>query len=347
MIKRALIAAVCVATFAITGNSFAVSDGHYRPERNHCRLSDDNSDAPHYVNPNCKSLIMTLSDGTGHEYFGMGSRQTPDGTFANTVDFWVDPGQGQMATWYVDSKGVHGPKMLPSKRGGNPATGMFIYFGADDNLDGGEHDSSNLINNGPSDGGGMEYNLDPATATAFVAALQSQNIQYLLTHPTPLFNGGFGACADGLCISADTTRRIAYTGTNKKVHRDVANYTWSYNKGKKAPYAVQWDPYNCAGPSDNAKDCGTPQHPHWTIEHWEDLNGTTYVEPGFQFFEDPDPQGSPGVLGLVGIPRNDPYPLPALYIGSCGAVFGGGPMQFPAAPNVNAAGQLVISTGCN
>jgi hypothetical protein len=123
---------------------------------------------------------------------------------------------------------------------------------------------------------------------------------------------------------------------------------WTYNKGKKAPYAVKWDPYDCAGPSDNAKDCGTPQHKNWTIEHWEDQNGTTYIEPGFQFFEDPDPQGSPGVLSLVGIPQNDPYPLPAVYFGSCGAILGGGPaMSFPAGPGVNAAGQLVIPTACN
>src|SRR5579864_3843294 len=343
MIKRALIATVCVATFAITGNSFAVSDGHYRYSRNHCTGSDNNSDRPNYTNPKCKNLIMTLSDGTGHEYLGMGSRQTANGTFANTVDFWVDPGQGQMATWYVDAKGLHGPTMVPSAGPGNPATGLFLYFGADDNLDGGEHDSSNFVNNGPSDGGGMQYNLDPATATAFVAALQSQNVAYLLTHPTPLFNGGFGACADGFCMSLDSARRVAYAGSNEKVHRDVANYMWTYNEGKKAPYPMQWDPYNCAGPTDNAKDCGTPQHPNWTMENWNDLNGTTYIEPGFQIYEDPDPQGSPGVLSLVGIPQNDPYPLPTLYIGSCGAVLGGGPMQFPAGPNVNAAGQLVIS----
>jgi len=327
---------VCLVTFAGFGNSFAVSDGHYRPDRNHCTNADDNSDTPKYVNPDCKSLIYTLSDGTGHEYFGAGARQTPDGTYANTIDFWFDPGQGQMATWYVDSAGLHGPKMVPSAGPGDPSTGLFIYFGADDNLDGGEHDSSNLINNGPSDGGGMEYNIDPATAAAWVAALQAQDTATLLENPTPLLNAGFGACADGLCISWDTTRRVAYQGLDTTKHRDVANYA-----------GVAWDPYNCAGPSDTVKDCSTPEHPDWTIENWEAQNGTTYIEPGFQLYEDPDPQGSPGVLGLVGIPQNDPYPLPALYIGSCGAILGGGPMQFPAGPNVNSAGQLVISTGCD
>ncbi len=346
MLKRALIGLVCLATFAGVGNAFAVSDGHYRPDRNHCTNADNNSDTPKYVNPNCKNLIMTLSDGTGHEYFGAGGRQTPDGTTVNTVDFWVDPGQGQMATWYVDSSGLHGPTMKPSAGPGDPSTGLFIYFGADDNLDNGEHDSSNLINNGPSDGGGMEYNLDPATATAWLAALQAHDLATLLSHPTPLFNGGFGSCADGLCMSTDTTRRIAYAGNNAGTHRDVAIYEWTHNHGKAKPTPVQWDPYNCAGPTDTVKDCSTPEHPDWTIQNWEDQNGTTYIEPGFQIYEDPDPQGSPGVLSLVGIPQKDPYPLPSLYIGTCGAVLGGGPMQFPAGPNVNSAGQLVISTGC-
>src|SRR5438105_8474534 len=116
---------------AVTGSSFAVSDGHYRPSRNHCTNFDDNSDNPKYVNPDCKSLIMTLSDGTGHEYFGAGTRQTPDGTFANTIDFWVDPGQGQMATWYVDSTGLPGPTMKPSAGPAGPSTRRFSHVGAD------------------------------------------------------------------------------------------------------------------------------------------------------------------------------------------------------------------------
>ena len=144
MMKRALVGMVCLVTFAAFGTSHAVSDGHYRPDRNHCTTADDNSDNAKYVNPDCKSLIFTISDGTGHEYIGAGTRQTPDGTFANTMDFWVDPGQGQMTTWYVDSSGLHGPTMLPSKGPGDPSTGLFVYFGADDNLDNGEHDSSDI-----------------------------------------------------------------------------------------------------------------------------------------------------------------------------------------------------------
>ena len=112
-------------------------------------------------------------------------------------------------------------------------------------------------------------------------------------------------------------------GRRRGTHRDVAIYEWTHNHGKAKPTPVQWDPYNCAGPSDGVKDCSTPDHPDWTIQNWYDMDGTVYIEPGFQIYEDPDPQGSPGVLSLVGIPQNDPYPLPALYFGTCGAVLGG------------------------
>ena len=346
--KRALVGLVCLVVFAGMGSSFAVSDGHYRPSRNHCKNTDENSltadGQPNgkYVNPDCKSLIWTLSDGTGHEYLGAGTRQTPDGTYANTIDFWFDPGNGQKAIWSVGQNGMTPPTIVPGDTHTDPSTGLFIYFGADDNLDGGEHDSSHLINNGPSDGGGMEYNIDPATAASWAAALQAQDAATFLENPIPLFNGGMGACADGFCMSMDTTRRVAYEGLDTTKHRDVANYIWS-DKTQQ-----QWDPYNCAGPSDSVQYCQDDKHPGWTIADWEAQNGTTYIEPGFQIYEDPDPQGSPGVLSLVGIPQQDPYPLPALYFGSCGAVLGGGPMgQFPPGPNVNAVGQLVISTACN
>ena len=59
---------------------------------------------------------------------------------------------------------------------------------------------------------------------------------------------------------------------------------------------------------------------------------------GFQFYEDPDPQGSPAT---------PIYPNPGIYVGTCGVVVGGGALPaLPASPLTNSAGQLVISTGC-
>ena len=65
-----------------------------------------------------------------------------------------------------------------------------------------------------------------------------------------------------------------------------------------------------------------------------------------QIYEDPDAQGSP--FGGA------PYPIPAIYVGTCGVIIGGGdvkqspmPPSQPGAPYINSAGQLVISTGCD
>jgi len=98
-------------------------------------------------------------------------------------------------------------------------------------------------------------------------------------------------------------------------------------------------------------------HPGW---HWYNLDGTVYTEPGIQIYEDPDPLGSPGVLSLVGLDQvkqaltgngNDPYPLPAFYLGTCGLVFGGGapgdPTRVDGTPLSNSAGQIVVKTACN
>jgi hypothetical protein len=62
-----------------------------------------------------------------------------------------------------------------------------------------------------------------------------------------------------------------------------------------------------------------------------------YAEPGVQVYEDPDAQASP-----IG-----PYPLPAVYAGTCGGIVGGG--SAPAAPDspvTNDAGQIEARTGC-
>src|ERR1041384_7216201 len=139
--RRVLALAACFAALASTGTSFAVSDGHYRPARNHCTGSDDNSDNSSYVNPSCKTLIMTLSDFGGHAYIGAGIPQPADGNFAGAMDFWVDPGNGQKATWSLSQDGFGAPAMTASDEpAANPTTGLRLYFGADDNLDGGEHD---------------------------------------------------------------------------------------------------------------------------------------------------------------------------------------------------------------
>src|SRR2546429_2531455 len=92
---------------------------------------------------------------------------------------------------------------------GDLATGLQVYFGADDNLDSGEHDSSKQVSNGPSDGGGMEVNIAPAAASAWVATLQAADTAGGAAAPPARLTAGGPARADDVCVSAATPRRPA------------------------------------------------------------------------------------------------------------------------------------------
>ncbi|MEY2438288.1 MAG: hypothetical protein QOF97_3124 [Acidimicrobiaceae bacterium] len=295
--RRWAIAGLAVAiTVGFAGVAVAgVSDGNYRPERQGCTGHADDSDHPDSTEPGCQSLTGNVRDGNGDEAVRAGFAQTADGQS-------VDPTSPQLDHGTID-----------------PTTGVFVYFGADDNLDNGEHDSSEQIGDGPSDGGAVVYNVDPASVAKWLAAVQGGDVSYLLTHPLPLVDAGFGSCADGICESVQTQQRVAYQGGGTG-QRDVADY-----QGK------EWDPASCGGPSDTAADCGPGG-----ISTWQNKEGTAYVEPGAQVYEDPNPEGSP-----IG-----PYPLTAVYAGTCGVIVGGGQVTAPASPVTNDAGQVKVSTGC-
>jgi hypothetical protein len=294
---RRLVAGVVMAAMLGVGGVAAagVSDGNYDPARQHCSGHADDSDAPDRVEEGCQNATLNLRDGNGDEAVRIGTQQTADGEP-------VDP-TPQVTTGTID-----------------PTTGAFVYFGADDNLDNGEHDSSSAIGDGPSDGGAIVVDVDPASVDRWVAALVAGDLPYLLTHPLPLVAAGAGGCADGVCASLQTQRRIAYQGGRRHSSRSVADY-----EGK------EWDPETCAGPSDTADDCGPGG-----IRAWDRREGTTYVDPGLQVYEDPNPAGSP----------NGPYPLPAAYVGTCGVILGGGEVMAPDSPITNDAGLLLVETGC-
>jgi hypothetical protein len=302
---------VAVVLMATTGVALAVSDGSYSYEKQHCSGHADNYTRGDEVEEGCHSATASVSDGNDNEWFNIGWQQTPEGEF-------IDPFSPEVAT---------------DPAAGDPTTGARLYFGADDNLDGGEHDSSPQVNNGPSDGGGIQFNIDPDSVAVWAGALAAGDMAYLLTHPLPLIDAGFGACADGVCVAVTTQRRVAFQGKAKDgSSRDVADY-----EGK------EWDPETCAGPSDQKEDCGGR-----TLAKWERKEGTTYVEPGVQVYEDPDAQASPAVFDFVGADMDDPYPIPAVYVGTCGVILGGGDLSGPAdTPITNGAGQVDIETGCN
>jgi hypothetical protein len=299
MRRTGVLIGLAVVAMLLTGvgSAWAVSDGQYSYGRQHCSGAANDSEDPGRVEDGCQSFTINVADGSGHESW-FGFRQTADGNN-------VDPSN---PVYNID-------------QAFDPASGVHVYFGADDNLDSGEHDSSPFINNGASDGGAIVANADPATADAWAAALQGGDVAYLLTHPLPVFDAGLGACADGICLAITSVERAAYQGGNPDAPKQaVADYT-----GKT------WDPDTCGGPSDTAADCGGND-----IRYWHNQDGARTTEPGVQVFEDPDPQGSP-----IG-----PYPLPAVYAGTCGVVVGGGTVQAPASPLTNSAGQLQVDTGC-
>jgi len=315
--KAVWLALVAVAMLG-SGSAFAVSSGGYSSAKQGCSGRADNEESPKRVEKSCRNLVFSISDAK-HTYFSVGSPQVADGSSpVEALIACLDMGTGTKQCVKFTRNGA---TPLPPAKGtpADPSTGIHVYFGADDNLDGGEHDSSKYINNGPSDGGAIVANLSPAAAQKWVTKLSGADSSYLLTHPLPGFDAGFGACADGFCFSVTTQRRVAYRGAGTG-HRDVADYG-----------GMTWDPESCSGADDDKKSCGGH-----TIAYWHERNGTAYVEPGIQVYEDPDPQGSP-----IG-----PYPLPAIYVGTCGLIVGGANIQVPASPFTNSAGQLVVPTGC-
>jgi hypothetical protein len=298
--RRAALVGMLAAVLVVAGGgaAMAVTDGNYQPSKQHCDGNADNSDAPKRVDRGCKSLIVSAADGDNTDFAWFGLQQTADGESPDPMSL-------------RDFK-ITNPR--------NVGSGVRLYFGADDNLDTGEHDSSDQVNQGPSDGGGIQFNVLPGSLMPWLSALAAGDVSYLLTHPMPLVDAGAGECADGICSNVQTQQRVAWQGDGKG-SRNIANY-----EGK------QWDPDSCAGPDDKPKDCGGQ-----ALRAWYAKDGTTYVEPGVTFFEDPDPQGSP-----IG-----PYPLPAAYVGTCGVILGGGSAPpAPDSPITNSAHQLVIETGC-
>jgi hypothetical protein len=218
------------------------------------------------------------------------------------------------------------------------ATGLSVYFGADDGLDSGEHDEpdgkhgTKKEQNGPSDGGSIVFDWHPTAASAWaplvLSGVEKGDLNPFATDPVPVANGGFGACADGICFSTQTKRETAFRGGGKGGKRkDVYDYD-----------GRQWDPYNCSGESVKAEKQCHDKHHKDEDAYWRRSARHNDVEPGFQFYEDPDPNGSPAA---------PVYPLPAVYAGTCGVTVGGGEIKSPDSPMTNHSGQLEVKpTGC-
>jgi hypothetical protein len=333
------VAGVGAAALVVTGAGVAnaVSSGGYSPQQQGCSLgADANNSAT--AEPGCHNLVANVDDGQGRRYVQAGTYQTPNNVAVHSGNVAVDSngdgtGTGASGTFDTSNPGAntiavhHG---TPNSNAVALATAFGLYFGADDNLDFGEHDGvdgrygTSQAFNGPSDGGALVFNWHPGQVAGWTP-------QDAPTNPVPVADAGGGGCADGTCLSAQTRQRTVYNGTGSAPSRDAYNY-----QGK------QFDPYNCSsGDAKSEQSChGGPGQPQdmngWRAAEAQHVN----AEPGVQVYEDPDPQGSP-----AGPPQL--YPLPALYAGTCGVVAGGGAAQAPASPVTNGAGQVAVApTGC-
>ena len=214
MTKRLLLL-VATACLAALPRAHAVSDGNYNNTTQGCTGNAYNSDSPDSTEPHCYSATVQISDGT-HNYVTVGIPMTADGQSPSSLELCIDLGTGTRQYALLDQNGVAPEDPTPGTPA-NPASGLHFYFGMNDNIDNGEHDSSEQVDNGPSDGGAIQLNVTPTTVAQWVAALQTRNTGYLLTHPLPVGDAGLGFCADGICFSAQTQQQTVYQGGTKTI----------------------------------------------------------------------------------------------------------------------------------
>lgn len=266
---------------------------------------------------------------------------------------WQAPGQAPTVDPHVSAGSTH---VDPS----GLADGGDVYFGANDNLDTGEHDgvdgkygTAQSVDSA-SDGGDLLLTWDPGAVDAFPDAIEAtadgRGPGALAEDPFPVATAGGGACADGACAGVYTARRTIYQGGGGSgAQRNAYDYS-----GKT------WDPQGCSsgsaadeqacadGDADDggrATDSDRDHDASDTMDGYRQQEaGNVSVEPGVNVYEDPDPQASPAA---------PVYPLPAAYVGTCGVTAGPaslptGPLPTPADPPfTNRAGQVAVDpAGC-
>ncbi|MGI8492417.1 MAG: hypothetical protein ACR2NJ_06625 [Acidimicrobiales bacterium] len=364
-------AAMLALAFGLQGRALAVSGGGYSPAQQDCTPGATANNIPNgATEPGCHNLSLNVAGVNGTRLAEFGLDQLPQGYPGTptpvSVGYPGSPNAIHSGCASFNLNGTNGGTGTGCGTGTGPGAalkfdtqntaanhlsiqtgapdvsalvkllsgGVVTSLGQDDNTDAGEHDGVSGKHgtagsiNGPSDGGGVSIWATPSTATQVPTA----------TNPVPVAGAQEGFCADGICSEAATRQQLLYQGCNANAQvacspdsapkRDVYNYA-----GK------QWDPYNCSsgdaqGESPGPNGCGNR-----TMDQWRAAEAhNVYAEPGFQFYEDPDPQGSPA--GPI-------YPLPSAYAGSCGVAAGGGPATVPPTLITNSAGQAVVSpTGC-
>jgi hypothetical protein len=330
--------AAAVAALTVVTAVLAVSGGGYSYQRQGCSATADRNDRPTRTEPGCHNATLQLSIGRWRAA-SVNTDQTGNNTIVHSGSVAVDDGRGTRRTLAVDSgqggAGTAAQDMIAWLSGGGrgappaligaPRAGVTtgpggrgpdvqhptasIYLGADDNLDAGEHDGVNptghggrdrAVANGPSDGGALQVNLHPRGAATTPASL-TQNVQPTSAHdPLRAADAGAGACADGACAGADTTRRRLYQGGCRTCH-DQAVYD--------DQHTTDWRSPDCnAGSTANQDRCGRGGTSGSIAGPYYERGGY-YSDPGVFVYEDPDPQSSPAL---------PVYPICGLYAGTNG-----------------------------
>jgi hypothetical protein len=233
------------ATLQLNAGSGSYADRWHVASVNSDQLA--NGDSPH-------AGSVAVDPGAGTQYALRVDTGTGGFILLNPIGFATD-----VAGWLVG--GAQGPFPLPQQvlgSMGQPSAGVDqaqarqrslsdaattqqVYFGADDNLDNGEHDGVNpnddhhkdsKVANGPSDGGAIQANTHLQGSPGDPASLISKNVDPTDMHnPVGAADAGTGACADGVCAGADTSHRKAYQGgcsrcSDQSVYNDQNSTAW-------------------------------------------------------------------------------------------------------------------------
>jgi hypothetical protein len=321
----------------------AVSGGGYDPGRQGCSPTADRNDSER-AQPGCHNATLQVGDGSGGWHLAtVGTDQTANGAAVHSGSVTVDPGAGRRlvvvwdggtggaATWanalsawaqhpsgppplLVIHPGLSVGQAISKGRPDLAALGrQGIYFGADDNLDVGEHDSVNPnghggsdrpVAKGPSDGGALQVNTHPAGSLDRPASLAGNVAPGDSHNPVRAADAAAGGCADGVCAGADTMRRTLYRGgctscPDQRAYADQGTTAWRSPNCNSGDTGAQ---DHCGKGWQSGSDSGSIRQPY-------DERGGYVSDPGVFVYEDPDPQASPLL---------PTYPLCELYVGTQG-----------------------------
>ena len=207
-----LVLLVAASILSIGAGAWAVSDGHYSYDRQHCSADAESTANEDVAQEGCTNAAVSLEDGAGNEPFFFGFKQTPDGINVDPTDPIVITG-----TTF------------------DPASGAHVYFGADDNLNTASmtarpSSTTDLATAARSSSTPIRRRLTRGSPRFSAATSPTSS-----THPVPVLDAGFGACADGICVALTTIERVGYDGGDSGRRPVATTPGKAMGPGERAP----------------------------------------------------------------------------------------------------------------